>query len=42
MRVRISGVVLVLLVVSCGASAAIAQKNPKDTRSGYDRSARAK
>jgi outer membrane protein assembly factor BamD (BamD/ComL family) len=41
MRVRISGVVLVLLVVSCGASAAIAQKNPKDTRSGYDRSARA-
>jgi TolA-binding protein len=38
MRVQISGIVLVLLVASCGLNA---QKKPKDNLSGYDRSARA-
>ena len=32
---------LMIAIAACGAAAANAQKNPKDTRSGYDRSARA-
>ena len=32
---------LMIAIAASGAAAALAQKNPKDTRSGYDRSARA-